>query len=124
MALTLTVKQLQADNAANIFELLTREWYARHISDKSESHKERVARLFEKDIFPYLGSKPITDIKPVDLLNTVRRIEARNAIETAHRALQLCGQVFRYAVATGRIDRDITPDLRGSLSQVKAGIIG
>jgi hypothetical protein len=54
-------------------------------------------------------------------LAALRRIEARNAIETAHRALQICGQVFRYAIATGRTERDITLDLRGSLMQAKAG---
>ena len=71
--------------------------------------------IFQRDIFTYLGSKPIADLKAAELLATLRRIEARNSIKTAHRALQICGQVFRYAIATGRIERDITPDLRGSL---------
>ncbi|NOU14415.1 MAG: site-specific integrase, partial [Methylococcaceae bacterium] len=70
---------------------------------------------------PYIGSKPISDIKATDLLATLRRIENRNAIETAHRALQVSSQVFRYAVATGRTDRDITPDLRGALSKPEEG---
>ena len=89
--------------------------------DKSEHHQKRAMSLFQRDIFPYLGSKPISDIKATELLAALRRIEARNAIETAHRALQICGQVFRYAIATGRTERDITPDLRGSLRQAKEG---
>ena len=106
---------------ANSFEVIAREWYERHMGDKSEHHQKRAMSLFERDIFPYLGSKPIADIKATELLATLRRIEARNAIETAHRALQICGQVFRYGIATGRTERDITPDLRGSLMQAKAG---
>ncbi|MDP3875428.1 MAG: integrase arm-type DNA-binding domain-containing protein [Methylobacter sp.] len=114
------IKQSRAENAANSFEVIAREWYERNMTDKSEDHKKRAMGLFNRDIFPYIGSKPIVDIKPIELLN-VRPIEKR-AVETAHRALQICGQVFRYAVATGRVDRDITPDLRGSLKQAKAGV--
>jgi integrase len=89
--------------------------------DKSQDHQKRAMSLFQRDLFPYRSNKPISDIKAVELLTALKRIESRNAIETAHRALQICGQVFRYAIATGRTERDITPDLRGSLMQVKAG---
>ena len=115
------LKSSKAESAANSFEVIAREWYERNIIDKSEHHKKRTMSLFQNDLFPYLGSKPIVDIKAIELLTVLRRIEARNAIETAHRALQVCGQVFRYAIATGRTERDITPDLRGSLMQAKAG---
>jgi integrase len=115
------VKSSKAECVANSFEVIAREWYERNMTDKSEDHKKRALSLFDRDIFPYLGSKPITNIKAIELLTVLRRIEARNAIETAHRALQICGQVFRYAIATGRTERDITPDLRGSLMQAKAG---
>jgi integrase len=115
------VKSSKAESAANSFEVIAREWYERNMTDKSGDHQKRAMSLFQRDLFPYLGNKPITDIKAVELLTALRRIEARNAIETAHRALQICGQVFRYAIATGRTERDITPDLRGSLMQVKAG---
>jgi len=115
------VKASKAENAANSFEVIAREWYERNMTDKSEHHQKRAMSLFQRDIFPYLGSKPIADVKAIELLSALRRIEARNAIETAHRALQICGQVFRYAIATGRTERDITPDLRGSLMQAKAG---
>jgi integrase len=75
--------------------------------------------MLERNIFPWLGNKPITDILPKDILACLRRVEDRGTIETAHRTLQICGQVFRYAVATSRVDRDITPDLRGALPPAK-----
>ncbi len=75
--------------------------------------------MLERNIFPWLGSQPINDILPMDVLTCLRRVEGRGTIESAHRTLQLCGQVFRYAVVTGRADRDITPDLRGALAPAK-----
>jgi integrase len=73
----------------------------------------------ERDIFPWIGDKPIESILAPQLLEVVRRIESRGALETAHRALANCGQVFRYAVATGRADRDLSVDLRGAMPPVK-----
>lgn len=68
----------------------------------------------------WIGGRPIADIKAPELLAVLRRIEKRGALETAHRALSNCGQVFRYAIATGRLERrDIAPDLRGALPPVK-----
>jgi integrase len=75
----------------------------------------------ENDVFPWLGGKPIADIGAPDLLATVRRVEARGALDTAHRTLQNCGQVIRYAVATGRAERDPTRDLRGALPPRRTG---
>jgi integrase len=75
--------------------------------------------MLERNIFPWLGNKPITDILPKDILECLRRVEDRGTIETVHRTLQICDQVFRYAVATGRAERDITPDLRGALPSAK-----
>jgi integrase len=115
------VKQSKAESAANSFEVIAREWYERNMTDKSESHKKRSMRLMTTDLFPHIGVKPITDIKPPELLTVLRKIEARNAIDTAHKAFNLCSQIFRYAVVTGRTERDITPDLRGSLMQIKSG---
>jgi integrase len=115
------VKQSKAESLANSFEVLAREWYERKMTEKSESHRKRTLALFHRDLFPYIGQKPITDIKPTDLLTALRKVENRGAVETAHRALQVCGQVFRYGVATGRAERDITADLKGALSQVKPG---
>lgn len=103
------------------FEAVAREWYAKRVPTWAPSHSTRVLRLFEADVFPWLGARPIGAIKAPELLAVVQRIEARGAVETAHRALQKCGQVFRYAVATGRADRDPSGDLRGALPPVKEG---
>jgi hypothetical protein len=80
----------------NSFEAIALEWYEKNMLDKSESHKSRALSLFQRDLFPWLGNKAITEIKAPELLAVLQRIESRNAIETAHRALRLCGQVFRY----------------------------
>ena len=71
----------------------------------------------EKNLFPYIGTTPIDQIKAPDLLAVLRRIESRGALETAHRTKQTAGQVFRYAIATGRAERDPTPDLKGAHCQ-------
>jgi integrase len=73
---------------------------------------------FETLLFPFIGSQPIRRLTAADVLAAVRRIEARGKHETAHRAKQRCGQIFRFAVATGRADRDPTSDLRGALAPV------
>ncbi|WP_434101829.1 tyrosine-type recombinase/integrase [Methylocaldum gracile] len=82
-------------------------------------HADRVLRRFERDLFPWLGTRPIREISAPDLLAVLGRIEGRGAVETAHRALQYCGQIFRYAIATGRADRNISADLKGALPPVK-----
>ena len=103
----------------NTFERVAREWFVKFQSTWTDSHGDRIMRRFEKDIFPWIGARPIKDILAPELLTTVRRIEERGAIETAHRALQNCGQVFRYAVASGYADRDISSDLRGAIPPSK-----
>ncbi|SCX95990.1 integrase arm-type DNA-binding domain-containing protein [Nitrosospira sp. Nsp13] len=113
------VKSAKMDQAANSFEVITREWYAKYSATWNASHGERIIRRFERDLFPWIGGKPIAEIAAPDLLATVRRIENRGALETAHRALGNCGEVFRYAIATGRATRDISADLRGALPPVK-----
>jgi integrase len=113
------VKAAKMEHAANSFEVITREWYTKYSATWNASHGERIIRRFERDLFPWIGGKPIAEIAAPDLLATVRRIENRGALETAHRALGNCGQVFRYAIATGRATRDISADLRGALPPVK-----
>ncbi len=108
-------KAAKDDAASNSFEVVAREWLANR-GKKSESADKRLNRLLEKDLFPYLGKRPIQEITPPELLKTLRRIEARGAIATAHRAKQYAGMVFRYAVATGRTERDSSADLRGALA--------
>jgi integrase len=112
-------KATRQERAANSFEVVAREWYDKHAPNWVEHHGDRIIRRLERDIFPWIGGKPISDVTAPDLLAAVRRIENRGALETAHRALGNCGQVFRYAVATGRATRDPTGDLRGALPPVK-----
>ncbi len=111
-------KQAKADASANSFEVVTREWLEKQKKVWEDSHAEKVIRRFERDVFPWLGTRPIGEIKPFELLKVLQRIEAR-VVETAHRAKQNCGQVFRYAVATGRAERDVTVDLKGALTPWK-----
>lgn len=112
-------KATKQNRAANSFEVVAREWYSKYASSWSEAHGERIIRRFERDVFPWIGGRPIADVAAPELLSLVRRIESRGALETAHRALANCGQVFRYAVATGRAERDPSGDLRGALPPVK-----
>jgi len=113
------MKTATADRAANSFELVAREWFVKHSQNWVASHADKIIRRLERDIFPWLGAKPIAEITAPDLLAVLRRIENRGAIETAHRAMGNCGQVFRYAVATGRAERDPSQDLKGALPPVK-----
>ena len=101
------------------FEAVAREWFVKFTPSWSEGHANRIFRRLENDVFPWLGSRPIDQIDPPELLKVARRIESRGALETAHRAIRNCGQVFRYAVATGRASRDPTSDLKGALPPVR-----
>jgi integrase len=101
--------------AAESFEAVALEWFNTKMTGKSEGHRARTKRALEKDLFPYIGSRPIAAIAAPELLATLRRIESRGAIDTAHRAKQTAGQIFRYAVATGRAERDPTGDIKGAL---------
>ena len=112
-------KATKQDRAANSFEVVAREWYAKHSPNWVEHHGDRIIRRFERDIFPWIGGRPIADVTAPELLAAMRRIENRGALETAHRALGNCGQIFRYAIATGRATRDPSGDLRGALPPVK-----
>jgi len=112
-------KAANAERAENSFEVVAREWFGKYSSDWSDTHADKIIRRLERDIFPWIGGKPIADITAPQLLETSRRIEQRGALETAHRALGNCGQVFRYAVATGRAERDPSGDLRGALPSPK-----
>lgn len=112
-------KSARLERAANSFEVIALEWYAKHSPGWDKNHGKRILRRLERDIFPWIGGRPIADVTAVEVLATVRRIENRGALESAHRALASCGQVFRYAVATGRIARDPSADLRGALPPVR-----
>jgi integrase len=112
------VKAARAESVANSFEVIAREWGLKKVENWEEKN-HRSKRMLERNIFPWLGGKPIAEILPKDILACLRRVEDNGTIETAHRTLQICGQVFRYAVATGRADRDITHDLKGALPPAK-----
>jgi integrase len=107
-------KAARVEATGNSFEVIARE-FVKVRGKRSETGDARLHRRLEQDLFPYLGSRPIDDITPADLLQTLRRIEGRGAIATAHKAKQAAGQVFRYAIATGRAQRDASADLRGAL---------
>ena len=110
-------KEEKADAAAEAltFGFVAREWYERFKPKWSPSHSLDVIQRLEKNVFPALGSHPICDITAPELLAAVRLIEGRGAVESARRVLQMCGQIFRYAIATGQAERDIAADLRGAL---------
>jgi len=112
-------KAAKGEQVANSFEAIAREWFVRHSPNWKENHSSKIIARLEKDVFPWIGGRPIGEIATPALLAAIRRIESRGALETAHRALACCGQVFRYAVATGRAERDPTGDLRGALPPVK-----
>ncbi len=112
-------KAASVDRASNSFEVVTREWFAKYSAGWAESHSSRVMRLFERDIFPWIGGRPVSEITALELLAVIRQIESRGASDTAHRAKNNCSQVLRYAVATGRRERDPSVDLRGALAPVK-----
>jgi integrase len=114
-------KRQAIQNAATTFEMVALEWHENNKDTWTARHREGLLNRLNKDIFPQIGKRPIADIKGLELLNAIRVIEKRGAYELAHRALQICGRVFRYGVATGRVERDPTPDLRGALKPVKGG---
>jgi integrase len=101
--------------AANSFESVALEWFAKFSPQWAHGHSSKIKRRLERDVFPWIGARPIAEITAPELLAVLRRIESRGAIETAHRAHQNCGQVFRYAVATDRAHRDPSADLRGAI---------
>jgi len=112
-------KQIKADMAANTFELVSYAWLKKTAVTRKEVTQKRITTLLESDVFPYIGSMPINTIGPRDVLNkALRKIESRGSIDTAHRAKQICGRIFRYGVAVGLAERDVTSDLRGALAEI------
>lgn len=99
---------------ANSFEVVAREWHSKFAPTWSDSHAYWVLRRLEQYVFPAIGGRPISELKAFDVLKVLRRIESV-ALETAHRVKFICGQIFRYAVGTGRAERDPTADLKGIL---------
>ena len=119
------VKKAQKDArivlSESSFEVVAREWHAKFAHTWVASHATHKLERFEKNVFPWIGNMPIADVKATDVLAILRRIESRSLLDTAHRVKMDCGQVLRYAVATGRAERDCTSDLKGALPPVKGG---
>jgi integrase len=99
------------------FEVIAREWHTKFTHTWTTGHADKLLSAMTRDLFPWLGARPIKELKAVELLASLRRIESRGTLETAHRVRGLLGQIFRYAVATGRAERDPAADLRGALPQ-------
>lgn len=115
-------KALKAANVQNesTFEVVAREWHMKFTLTWTPGHAITIKNRLEYNVFPWIGERPINEIKAPELLMVLRRIESRGALESAHRVRTICGQVFRYAVATGRAERDPAADLRGALPPVKS----
>ena len=106
-------------NANNTFEAIAREWHDNQKSRWSENHTQNVLHRLETDVFPYIGSDSIADLEALHLLDMLRKIEKRGALDIAGRTRQLCGQVFRYGIQTGRCKHDPSRDLQGALKTRK-----
>lgn len=111
-------KQAETEDR-DTFEVIAMEWHLKFLPTWTPGHAVTIIRRLEHDVFPYIGKRPVLDIKAPELLAVLRRIEDRGALETAHRIKSIAGQVFRYAIATGRAERDPSSDLRGALPQPK-----
>ena len=109
-------KELSADS----FEAVAREWYQKFEGQWAKSHASKTLGRLEKELLPWLGSRPIAAIEPPELLRGYQRIEKRGALETAHRSHQSASRSFRYGGATGRCTRDPTSDLRGALPPTRS----
>lgn len=109
-------KAAQAQSAESTFEAVAREWWeAVHRHKVSASHAQKNLRRLENHAFPILARRPIAEITPAEVLDALRRLEDKDQVENAHRLKTLIGQVFRYAIPTGRTERDVTADLKDAL---------
>ena len=109
-------KQARQTAASHTFEGVARTWLEKTAANRAATTQEKITNWLQKDVFPYIGGLPVSAIKAVDVLHTVQRMEARNAIDSAHRVKQICGQILRYCTSSGLIERDVTVDLKGALS--------
>jgi integrase len=112
-------KAAKVERAANSFEAIAREWFAKNRETWAVSHADKIIARLENDVFPWLGGKAIAEITAPDVLSVLRRVEGRGTIDTAHRAKSNISQVMRYAIATGKAERDPCPDLRGALPPLR-----
>ena len=118
MAIKKAQKTAGMERAANSFEVVAREWFEIWKADKETKYNGKTMLLLEKDVFPWLGARPISEITAPEVLATLRRIERRGVTNPTHRAKEKISQIMRYAIATGRADRDPVPDLRGAIKPI------
>ncbi len=104
---------------ADSLEAVAREWHAKYARLWVQTHADKIMRRLERDVFPWLGARPVGEVTAPELLAVLRRIEARGAVELAHRAHQNLGRIFHYAIATGRAERNPAIDIRGALPPAK-----
>nr|WP_236888865.1 integrase arm-type DNA-binding domain-containing protein [Desulfoluna limicola] len=110
----------QVEAVTHSFEAVVLEWFTKNTDVWTQGHARTIIRRLELNVFPWLGARPIASIKAPDLLAVLRRVEERGARETAHRVKQICGQVYRYAIATGRAEIDPGAGLHGALAPAKS----
>lgn len=111
----------KASAAANTFEAVAREWHTLKLETWQERTATNILHRLEKDVFPLIGKHPIAEIKAPVMLDVLRQIEKRGALDMAKRQGQVCGQIFRYAIASGKADIDPVPSLRGALKPSPKG---
>ncbi|EPF6666631.1 TPA: tyrosine-type recombinase/integrase [Klebsiella pneumoniae] len=112
-------KQDRQNEISNTFESIAREWYEKRIDRWSVSYSEEMLKTFETDVFPYIGGRPIADIKPMELMGVLSRLDERGATEKLRKVRQRCGEVWRYAIVTGRAEYNPAPDLASAFSPHK-----
>ena len=111
-------KQAKVEDTETV-EVIAREWHEKFQSTWTEGHADKLMRCLERDVFPWIGSRPIKEIKAPELLTVLRRVESRGVLEGAHRVRGICNMIFRYAISTGRAERNPAQDLIGSLPPAK-----
>jgi hypothetical protein len=116
-------KTARTERSANSFEVVAREWFMKNRHTWAGSHSSKIIRRLERDVFPWIGGMPVAEVTAPEVLSVLRRIEGRGTLDIAHRAREDCSRVFRYAIATGRSDRDPLPDPRGALPPAKGGTL-
>lgn len=112
-------KIAQKLSTENSFEAVSREWHAAKADRWTLAYREEIIKTFEQDVFPFIGKRPIAEIKPLELLEVLKRIEKRGALEKTRKVRQRCGEVFRYAIITGRAEYNPAPDLAIALAVPK-----
>ncbi|MFV9232435.1 MULTISPECIES: tyrosine-type recombinase/integrase [Citrobacter freundii complex] len=112
-------KLAQQLSTENSFEAICREWHSNKADRWTLAYREEIIKTFEQDVFPFIGKRPISEIKPLELLEVLKRIEKRGALEKTRKVRQRCGEVYRYAIITGRAEYNPAPDLAIALAVPK-----